>query len=61
VRTWSLDTFCDDFHVNVLVAVDTDPVWDDLSSWVWTRPSLLTNPSMRALPCGTAHFSAARE
>jgi len=55
-----LDRFCDDFRVNVLVATDVDPVWWDKSSWVWTRPSLLSNPSMRAIPCGTASRSPLR-
>jgi hypothetical protein len=59
VRTWDLDRFCDDFQVNVLVAMDSDPVWGDPASWVWTRPSLLANPSMRAIPCGSASRSPA--
>jgi hypothetical protein len=50
----NLDGFCDDFRVNVLVATDVDPVWQDKSSWVWARPSLLSNPSLRAIRCGTA-------
>lgn len=54
VRNWNLDGFCDTYRVNVLVATDTDPVWQDRTSWVWTRPSLLANPSLRAIPCGLA-------
>ncbi len=53
-RGLDLDRFCDDFRVDVLVATDVDPVWQDKSSWVWARPSLLSNPSLRAIPCGTA-------
>lgn len=53
VRNWNLDGLCDAFHVNVLVATDTDPVWQDPSSWVWTRRDLLANPVMRAIQCGT--------
>jgi hypothetical protein len=52
VRNWNLDSFCDQFQVNVLVATDADPVWQDPSSWVWVRPSLLANPEVRAIPCG---------
>jgi len=59
-RNWNLDTFCDDFQVNVLVATDADPVWNDPDSWVWTRPSLLANPAMRAVLCGIAAFPAAK-
>jgi len=58
VRTWSVDSFCDSFQVNVLVATDADPVWNDPNSWVWIRPSLVANPSMRALPCGSTSLSS---
>jgi hypothetical protein len=51
-RKLNLDGFCDEFHINVLVATDIDPVWQDRESWVWLRPSLVANPSMRAIPCG---------
>ncbi|MGA3126750.1 MAG: hypothetical protein ABSD13_08520 [Candidatus Korobacteraceae bacterium] len=51
-RELNLDAFCDEFHINALVATDTDPVWQDRESWVWLRPSLVANPSMRAIPCG---------
>lgn len=57
VRTWKLESFCNDFQVNILVAIDTDPVWHDPASWVWTRPTLLANPSMRAIPCGMASLA----
>jgi hypothetical protein len=59
VRRWDLDALCDEFHMNVLVAADTDPAWQSLDSWVWSRPSLLANPSMRAIPCGTRPLSSA--
>jgi hypothetical protein len=54
VRTWNLDNFCNAFQINVLVATDADPVWNDPYSWVWGRSSLLANPGMRAIRCGTA-------
>jgi hypothetical protein len=60
VRSWNLDRFCDAYQVNVLVATDTDPVWNDPYSWVWTRPSLHANPSLRAVACGAASLSPAR-
>jgi hypothetical protein len=59
VRGWNLDGVCDAFHVNVLVATDVDPVWQDPTSWVWTRRDLLANPAMRAIPCGTLTNSSA--
>jgi len=57
VRSWNLDRFCDTYQVDVLVATDTDPVWNDPYSWVWIRPSLHANPSLRAVACGAASLS----
>lgn len=54
VSGWNLDKFCDDYHVDLLVATNADPVWHDPHSWVWTRRELLANPSMRVVPCGRA-------
>jgi hypothetical protein len=52
VRNWNLDSLCDGLHIDVLVATDVDPAWQDPYGWVWTRPTLIANPSMRAIPCG---------
>jgi hypothetical protein len=54
IQSWDLDRFCDAFGLNVLVSTDTDPVWRDSESWVWSRPTLIANPAMRAFACGTA-------
>jgi hypothetical protein len=51
-RRWDMDEFCDIFHINVLVATSSDKVWRDAGSWVWTRPTLLGNNTMRAVTCG---------
>jgi hypothetical protein len=61
VRNWDLNSLCDELHVDVLVATDVDPVWQDRYGWVWTRPTLLANPSMRAAPCGLTHLSPAMQ
>jgi len=53
IRDWSLDLLCDEFYINVLVATDVDPAWQDRYGWVWIKPALFANPSMRAIPCGT--------
>ncbi len=53
VRNWNLNAICDRLHINILVATDMDPAWQDRDGWVWSRPSLLANPAMRAIPCGT--------
>jgi hypothetical protein len=58
VRKWHLDRFCEKFSVQVMVATNADPVWTDPDSWVWTRPSLVANPMMRAVPCGAVARSA---
>jgi hypothetical protein len=58
-RKLSLDGLCDELHLSMLLATDADPVWRDKDSWVWTRRSLLTNPSVRAIPCGSGLESAA--
>jgi hypothetical protein len=54
VRNWDLDSFCDAFQINVLVATNADPVWGDPGGWVWSRPSLVANPSVHAVACGSA-------
>ncbi len=52
-RGWDLDKFCNAFSVNLLVATEVDPVWNDPNSWVWSRRALLSTGSLRAIPCGT--------
>lgn len=59
IRSWDIDRFCDGFRINVLVATDADPIWGDPYSWVWTRPALVTSPSVRAIPCGVSASSIA--
>jgi hypothetical protein len=54
VQDWPLDQFCRDYHVDVLVATDVDPVWNDMYSWVWMRPALVSNHALRAVACGAA-------
>jgi hypothetical protein len=53
VREWNMDRFCDAFQINVLIASDTDPIWKDARSWVWTRPPLFANDTLRTFACGT--------
>jgi len=50
---WNMDQFCDTFQINVLVATNSDPVWKDARSWVWTRPLLYNDDIMRAFACGS--------
>lgn len=53
-RGLDLDRVCNVFQLNLLLATDADPVWQDPGSWVWTRQTLLANPAVRAIPCGSA-------
>jgi len=54
LRAQNLDVICDKYHLNVLVANDVDPVWSTPGSWVWSRPTLVSNPYFRAVRCGNA-------
>ena len=52
VRGWNLDQLCDAFQINVLIATNSDPIWKDLGSWVWTRPALFADDTLRVFTCG---------
>ena len=52
-NAWDMDRFCNAFRINVLVATNSDPVWRDRQTWVWTRPPLYSDDIMRAVACGT--------
>ncbi len=47
-----VDAACRALGVQVLIATDADQVWRDPESWVWRRPALVANPSLRAIGCG---------
>jgi len=46
------DSVCRAYGIDVILAVNTDPVWKQPESWVWTRPPLLANSYVRAFRCG---------
>jgi hypothetical protein len=46
------DSVCRDYGISALVSVDTDPVWKQPESWVWTRAPLIANRHVRAFRCG---------
>lgn len=50
---WNIDQFCDHLQINALVATNSDPVWKDAQSWVWTRPPLFSSEIMRVVACGS--------
>ena len=47
-----LDRLCGRLKINILVAHRSDSVWRRRNSWVWLRPPLVANNSMRAFRCG---------
>ncbi len=47
----SFDSACEDLPVDVFAAKDTDPVWNDHGSWVWTRKPAFANDFVRFFAC----------
>jgi hypothetical protein len=47
----SVQVACRALSIDVLVVKDTDPVWRDKSSWVWSEPALLSNRYSRVFSC----------
>ena len=43
---------CAEYGIDVMIVQDTDPVWHDRSSWVWSREPLVANDYARAFRCG---------
>jgi len=42
---------CRDLPIDVIVAKDTDPVWRDTASWVWTTRPAFSNRYVRLFEC----------
>ncbi|MGA2156315.1 MAG: hypothetical protein ABSH37_18055 [Bryobacteraceae bacterium] len=47
----SLAEVCHDLPIDVIAAKDTDPVWRDPHSWVWTVRPVFSNAYMRLFSC----------
>lgn len=47
-----LDRACRAAAIDVLLVQSSDPVWSMPASWVWRRPTVVANPSLRAMRCG---------
>jgi hypothetical protein len=47
-----VDATCRALGVQVLIATDADQAWSVPESWVWQRPTLVANSSLRAFGCG---------
>jgi hypothetical protein len=50
----TLDATCQEYGIDALVVEDTDRVWRDRSSWVWSRSPIVANDYVRAFRCGPA-------
>ncbi len=47
----SFKTACESLTIDIVVAKETDRVWDDRMSWVWTRTPIFANNFVRLFPC----------
>ena len=47
-----LDAACRAGAITILLVQNSDPVWTMPASWVWQRPALVANQSIRAVRCG---------
>ncbi|MDR3762542.1 MAG: hypothetical protein P4M01_00450 [Acidobacteriota bacterium] len=52
-REWNVDEVCDRLGINVLLATNTDAVWNDELSWARKRQPIVDTASLRAFACGT--------
>jgi hypothetical protein len=44
---------CESIPADILVAKDTDAVWKDRRSWVWTEKPVYANSYIRLFACKT--------
>ena len=47
----SLADVCRDLPIDVIATKDTDPVWSDPHSWVWTEGPVFSNAYIRLFAC----------
>ncbi len=50
----SLDAACREYSIDVVVVQDSDRVWKEPSSWIWSRHPVVANDYVRAFLCGAA-------
>ncbi len=56
----SLDATCWEYGIDAVVVEDSDRVWQEPSSWVWSRHPVVANDYVRAFRCGAAADSIQR-
>jgi hypothetical protein len=47
----SVAEVCRDLPIDLIVVKDTDPVWSDPNSWVWTGKPVFSNAYIRLFSC----------
>jgi hypothetical protein len=50
----AVDNACHNLSIDILVVQDSDKVWQNRASWVWTRSPLVANTFARAFACSPA-------
>ena len=50
--TGSVDSVCRQLGITAVIVKDTDPVWGNAGSWIWTRAPLNGNKYARVFRCG---------
>ena len=48
----SLDTTCQEYGIDAVVVEDSDGVWREPPSWIWTGHPVIANDYVRAFRCG---------
>ena len=56
----NLDATCREYGIDAVVVEDSDPVWREPSSWIWSRHPVVANDYVRAFRCGAAADSIQR-
>ena len=50
----NLDATCREYGIDTIVVENSDDVWQEPSSWIWSRRPIVANDHVRAFRCGTA-------
>jgi len=56
----NLDATCREYGIDAIVVEDSDPVWREKSSWIWSQHPVVANNYVRAFRCGATADSIQR-
>ncbi|MGO9403149.1 MAG: hypothetical protein ACLPVW_06725 [Terriglobales bacterium] len=56
----NLDATCREYGIDAVVVENSDDVWRDRSSWIWSQQPIVANDFVRAFRCGTTAASIHR-